>query len=223
MESRPAEYSRRRAGSNCNAFTPDLWCLSTSSRITKETWKYRSRLKHSIGNLKIMSFHASLSRYRPQQNIANSSKIYKAKFLDRKWYKVAISVHLPQKITKWQWSELQIIFESNAYLRPNFLLNADFQFQKVFSPPVIFSNAEREGITVLKCRIWISFGVILIIALVVTCYYFTLEYILTIFWQYVDKRTDRLTSTIQSFTFVLRHVLTISTHCTGHLMRTPIC
>ena len=46
-----------------------------------------------------------------------------------------------------------------------------FKFQKVFSPPVIFRNAEREGITVLKCRIWISFGVILIIALVVTCYY----------------------------------------------------
>ena len=69
-------------------------------------------------------------------------------------------------------AELQIIFESNAYLRPNFLLNADFQVQKVFSPPVIFHNAEREGITVLKCRIWISFGVILIIALVVTCYYF---------------------------------------------------
>ena len=78
-------------------------------------------------------------------------------------------------------AELQIIFESNAYLRPNFLLNADFQFQKVFSPPVIFLNAEREGITVLKCCI--SFGVILIIALVVTCYYvfITLEYILTIF------------------------------------------
>ena len=28
-----------------------------------------------------------------------------------------------------------------------------FKFQKVFSPPVIFRNAEREGITVLKCRI----------------------------------------------------------------------
>ena len=35
-----------------------------------------------------------------------------------------------------------------------------FKFQKVFSPPVIFRNAESEGITVLKCRIWISFSVI---------------------------------------------------------------
>ena len=120
-------------------------------------------------------------------------------------------------------SELQIIFESNAYLRPNFLLNADFQifrFQKVFSPPVIFRKAERGGITVLKCRIWnfnYSFGSDLLLLVI------TLEYILTIFWQYVDKRTDRLTSTIRSFTFVLRHVLTISMHCIGHLMCTPIC
>ena len=31
--------------------------------------------------------------------------------------------------------ELQIIFESNAYLRPNFLLNADFQISKsIFTP-----------------------------------------------------------------------------------------
>ena len=28
-----------------------------------------------------------------------------------------------------------------------------FKFQKVFSTPVIFRIAEREGITVLKCRI----------------------------------------------------------------------
>ena len=41
-----------------------------------------------------------------------------------------------------------------------------FKFQEVFSPPVIFCNVEREGITVLKCCIWIFFGVILIIALV---------------------------------------------------------
>ena len=49
--------------------------------------------------------------------------------------------------------ELQIIFESNAYLRPIFDSILIFKFQKVFSPPVIFGNAEREGITVLKCRI----------------------------------------------------------------------
>ena len=60
-----------------------------------------------------------------------------------------------------------------------------FKFQKVFPPPVIFRNAEREGITVLKCRIWISFGVILIIALVVTCYYLLLY--LSIYWPYFDN------------------------------------
>ena len=70
-----------------------------------------------------------------------------------------------------------------------------FKFQKVFSPPVIFRNAEREGITVLKCRIWISFCVILIIVLVVTCYYFLLHlsiiinHILTIWWQ-TDRQID---------------------------------
>ena len=60
-----------------------------------------------------------------------------------------------------------------------------FKFQKVFSPLVIFRNAERECITVLKCRIWISFGVILIIALVVTCYYLLLH--LSIYWPYFDN------------------------------------
>ena len=59
-----------------------------------------------------------------------------------------------------------------------------FKFQKVFSPPVIFRNAEREGITFFKCRIWISFGVILILALVVTCYYLLLH--LSIYWPYFD-------------------------------------
>ena len=50
-----------------------------------------------------------------------------------------------------------------------------FKFQKVFSTPVIFRNAERAGITVLKYCISISFGVILIIALVVTCFYLLLH------------------------------------------------
>ena len=68
-----------------------------------------------------------------------------------------------------------------------------FKFQKVFSPPVIFRNTEREGITVLNCRIWISFGVILITALEVTCYYLLLhlsiDHILTICWQ-MDRQID---------------------------------
>ena len=71
-----------------------------------------------------------------------------------------------------------------------------FKFQKVFSPTVIFRNVEMEGITVLKCRMWISFGVILIIALVVTCYYLLLhlsilyiDHILIICWQ-TDRQID---------------------------------
>ena len=40
----------------------------------------------------------------------------------------------PQERTH-QGTELQIIFESNAYLRPNFRLNTDFQnFKKYFHP-----------------------------------------------------------------------------------------
>ena len=70
-----------------------------------------------------------------------------------------------------------------------------FKFQKVFSPPVIFSNAEREGtgITVLKCRIWISYGVILIITLVVTCFYLLLQ-LSIIYLPYFDNMlTNRQT------------------------------
>ena len=48
-------------------------------------------------------------------------------------------------------SELQIIFESNAYLPPNFLLNADFQNLKLYFHPLIFvAIRKREGSTVLK-------------------------------------------------------------------------
>ena len=48
-------------------------------------------------------------------------------------------------------TELQIIFESNAYLSPNFLLNADFQNLKLFFYPLyFFAMRKREGITVLE-------------------------------------------------------------------------
>ena len=111
---------------------------------------------------------------------------------------------------------------------PFFLLNADFQISKSIFTPCKFSQCwkgryycfEVPYLNFFWCNFNYSFGSDLLL-LVITLEY--IMYILTIFWQYVDKRTDRLTSTIQSFTFVLRHVLTISTHCIGHLMRTAIC
>ena len=36
-------------------------------------------------------------------------------------------------------TELQLIFEFNAYLPPNFLLNADFQNFKLYFHPLYFS------------------------------------------------------------------------------------
>ena len=51
--------------------------------------------------------------------------------------------------------ELQIIFESNAYLPPNFWLNADFQNLKLYCHPLyFFAMRKREGITVWK-RIYV--------------------------------------------------------------------
>ena len=41
-------------------------------------------------------------------------------------------------------TEVQIIFESNAYLPPNFLLNADFQNVKLYFHPYIFSQCIKE-------------------------------------------------------------------------------
>ena len=42
-------------------------------------------------------------------------------------------------------TELQMIFESNAYLPPNFLLNADFQNVKLyFHPLYFFAMRKRE-------------------------------------------------------------------------------
>ena len=40
----------------------------------------------------------------------------------------------------YSFSELQIIFESNAYLRPNFWLNAEFQISKSIFTPCNFSQ-----------------------------------------------------------------------------------
>ena len=62
---------------------------------------------------------------------------------------------------------------------PWFLTQCWFSnFKKYFHPLYFFAMLKRK-ITVLKCRIWISFGVIFIIALfmlVVTCYYLLLYF-----------------------------------------------
>ena len=42
-------------------------------------------------------------------------------------------------------TELQIIFESNAYLPPNFGLNADFQNLKLYFHPLYFSAVRKEN------------------------------------------------------------------------------
>ena len=48
-------------------------------------------------------------------------------------------------------SELQITFHCNAYLPPNFLINADFQNLKLyFHPQFFFTMRKREVITVLE-------------------------------------------------------------------------
>ena len=43
-------------------------------------------------------------------------------------------------------AELQIIFESNAYLPPNFLLNADFQNVKLYFHPLYFFQCVKEKV-----------------------------------------------------------------------------
>ena len=117
-------------------------------------------------------------------------------------------------------TELQIIYESNAYLRPDFWLNADFRISKSIFTPCNFSQCwkgryycfEVPYLNFFWCNFNYNFGsdlLLLVISLKCTC---TAGYI-----------DHVLTSTIQSFTFVSRHVLTFSTHCIGHLMRTAIC
>ena len=79
------------------------------------------------------------------------------KFLTRLW-------HL--------FSELQIIFESNAYLPPNFWLNADFQNLKLYCYPYIFSQCLKE-----KVLLFLS-AYLLNIDLAVICY---------CLWYYIAK------------------------------------
>ena len=104
-------------------------------------------------------------------------------------------------------TELQIIFESNAYLPPNFWLNADFQNLKLyFHPLFLFTMRKREGITLLKCisvflyRFKHRFGSDLLLLVVLYCKYLFLKYHLsyimqgkplTICWQR-DRQMDIL-------------------------------
>ena len=80
-------------------------------------------------------------------------------------------------------TELQIIVKSNAYLPPNFLLNADFQNVKLyFHPLLFFAMRKREGITVLKrisvvlCHFTYRFGSILLLLVVLNCKHLFLYY-----------------------------------------------
>ena len=84
-------------------------------------------------------------------------------------------------------AELQIIFESNAYLRPNFLLNADFQISKSIFTPCNFSQCwkgrnycfEVPYLNFFWCNFNYSFGSDL------NCYYLLLH--LSIYWLYFDN------------------------------------
>ena len=88
-------------------------------------------------------------------------------------------------------SELQIIFESNAYLRPNFWLNADFQISKSIFNPCNFSQCWKGryycfGVPYLNffwCNFNYSFDSDLLLLVI------TLEFILTICWQ-TDRQID---------------------------------
>ena len=80
--------------------------------------------------------------------------------------------------------ELQIIFESNAYLRPKFWLNADFQISKSIFTPCNFSQCWKERYYCFEVP-YLSFFWCYFIALVVTCYYLLLH--LSIYWPYFDN------------------------------------
>ena len=91
------------------------------------------------------------------------------------------------------YAALKIILESNAYLRPNFLLNADFQISKRIFNPCNFSQCWKGRYYCFEVPYLNFFCVILIIALEVTCYYLLLhlsiDHILTICWQ-MDRQID---------------------------------
>ena len=74
-------------------------------------------------------------------------------------------------------AELQIIFESNAYLPPNFdsMLIFNFKLKLYFHPLYFFAMHKREGITVLKgisvvlCRFKHRFGSDLLLLVLLYC------------------------------------------------------
>ena len=62
-----------------------------------------------------------------------------------------------------------MIFESNAYLPPNFLLNADFKIESGIFTPYIFSQCCKEKVVLFWSR-YLQFCVVLNIAYVVIYY-----------------------------------------------------
>ena len=67
-------------------------------------------------------------------------------------------------------AELQIIFESNAYLPPNFLLNADFHNLKLYFHPLYFLKCVKEKrISIFLCRFKHRFACDLLLLVVLYC------------------------------------------------------
>ena len=66
--------------------------------------------------------------------------------------------------------ELQIIFESNAYLPPNFWLNADFQNLKLYFHPLYFFAMRIKEKVLLFWGAYLYFCVVLNIDLLVICF-----------------------------------------------------
>ena len=103
-------------------------------------------------------------------------------------------------------AELQIIFESNAYLPPNFLLNADFQNVKLyFHPLYFFAMHKREGITVLKRISVVCYCLWYIYYIANICFCNTTHYNAK---ETIDNMsTNRWTSSIRSFNFANQYAL----------------
>ena len=110
--------------------------------------------------------------------------------------KVKIKTWNPQRkiMAIEHWAELQIIFESNAYSRPDFLLNADFQISKSIFTPCNFSQCwkgryyrfEVPYLNFFWCNFNYSFGSDLLLLVVTRVY---IDHILTICWQ-MDRQID---------------------------------
>ena len=144
----PAKISRYTVHTPTSCLS--LYASFTSIWLTNIIFYNNKFLQNAtkISELVVLRIYVTLAVFQPHRDLeAVDNQSLKFKWRDRESNAGPLAPQA-KSLTTWpspfpKTSELQIIFESNVYLPPNFLLKAHFKFSSGFLTPYIFQNAEK--------------------------------------------------------------------------------